>query len=127
MELILCISGGLLMMGGAVGLAFVRPPQWVFEGEARTQGVKSIQRVAGFQRGVRRCINILLGLTGGVMFFCAFVPHGRTWMALWLLIFVALLITVALAGLDAISSMVGYRKAIPEAARRSMATREPNP
>ena len=127
MELILCISGGLVMMGGAVGLAFVRPPQWMFDIDASTRGAKSIQRVAGFQRAVRRCINILLGMTGGVMFFCAFVPHGRTWMALWLLIFLSLLTTLALAALDAISSMVGYRKALPEVARRTFAAREPNP
>lgn len=86
-----------------------------------------MERVIGFQRGVRRCTNILLGLTGTLVFFCAFVPHGRTWMALWLLIFLALLTALLLAGLDAISSMIGYRKAIPEAARRSFAARDPNP
>ena len=127
MELILCISGGLLMMGGAIGLAFVRAPQWMLDMDTTTRGARSIKRVAGFQRAVRRCINILLGMTGGVMFVCAFVPHGRTWMALWLLIFLSLLTTLVLAGLDAISSMVGYRKSIPEVARRTFAAREPNP
>ena len=127
MESMLCITGGLVMISGAIGLAFLRPPQWMLGMDTSTKGGQSMERVIAFQRGVRRCTNILLALTGGLVFSSAFVPHGRSWMALWLLIFIALLAALMLAGLDAISSMVGYRKAIPEAARRSFAAREPNP
>lgn len=127
MELVFCITGGLAMIGGGIALAFVRSPQWALDADTSTKSGRTLQRVIGFQRGVRRSTNILLGLTGGIMLLCAFVPHGRTWMALWLLIFLALLAVMLLAGLDAISSMVGYRQAIPEAARRSFAARQPNP
>ena len=127
METVLCIGGGLVMISGAIGLAFLRAPQWIFGIDTSTIGGRSMQRVVNFQSGVRRSTNILLGLTGGLVLCSAFVPHGRSWMALWLLIFLALLVTVILAGLDAISSMIGYRKSIPEVARRSFAAREPNP
>lgn len=48
-------------------------------------------------------------------------------MAIWLLVFLLLITVLFLALLDALFSLVGYRQAVPEAARRSFAGREPNP
>ena len=126
MQLVLGISGGLVMLG-AVALAFVRTPQWMGDADPASKRGQTIQRWGGFQRVIRRCINAMLGLAGALVFACAFVPQGRTWLAMWLFVFLALITALLLAGLDAVCSVAGYRQAVPEAARRSFAHREPNP
>ncbi|MGN6545183.1 MAG: hypothetical protein ACTHK7_09060 [Aureliella sp.] len=126
MELVLGISGGLVMLGALV-LAFVRPPQWMGDSDPASKPGQTIRRWGGFQRVIRRCINAMLGLIGALVFACAFVPQGRAWMAMWLFVFLALITALLLAALDAVCSVAGYRQAMPEAARRSLAGREPHP
>lgn len=126
MELVLAISGGLVMLG-AVALALVRPPQWIQESDPNSRRGQMIRRWGGFQRTIRHCINAVIGLAGALVFACAFVPQGRVWMAMWLFVFLALITALVLAGLDALCSVASYRQAMPEAARRSLARREPNP
>lgn len=116
---------GVSVMASGIGLAFLRPPVWTDGNDCRQE---VIGRWSSFQRAVRRCTNLLVGLTGCMIFVCAFVPpQGRTWMAIWLLVFLLLITVLFLALLDALFSLVGYRQAVPEAARRSFAGREPNP
>ncbi|MCC6511452.1 MAG: hypothetical protein IT423_20300 [Pirellulaceae bacterium] len=127
METALCIVGGVLTMSVAVGLSYLRSPQWhnaLWEETAKT---RTIAWWGGFQRHIRRCTNLLLGLIGLLVFACAFLPHGRIWMATWLVIFVALMTALFLAGLDALASMVGYRQAVPETARQTLSRYEPHP
>lgn len=126
MQLVLGFSGGLVMIG-AIALAFVRTPQWMDHSDPASKRGQVIQRWGGIQRVIRRCINAVLGLIGALVFACAFVPQGRAWMAMWLFVFLALLTALLLAGLDAICSIAGYRQAVPEAARRSLARGEPHP
>jgi len=47
------------------------------------------------------------------------VPRGSAWLVLWTAILVALLVCILLAFLDALASLAGYKRAVPEAARRS--------
>ena len=126
MELVLGISGGLVMLG-ALALAFVRAPQWIAESDAVSKRGHMIRRWGGFQRVIRRWINAIVGLIGALVFACAFVPQGRIWIAMWLLVFLALITALVLAGIDALCTIVGYRQAVPEAARRTLAHREPHP
>jgi hypothetical protein len=47
------------------------------------------------------------------------LPRGNAWLLLWFAILVALLVCILLAFLDALASLAGYKRAVPEAARRS--------
>ena len=124
MEPILCFTAGLVMIASAVGLAFLRAPTWTFDIDATTASGRALERLAGIQQSVRRWTNFLLGITGALVTLSAFIPRGRGWMALWCLILIALLSALMLAAVDAILSVVGYRKAVPEAARRALASRD---
>jgi len=126
MEFAACLIGGILFLASACGLARLRQPMWQHAEDSSLANTK-LQRWSRFQRGVRRSTNSLLALTGSLVMACAFVPHGPVWMSLWLLVFLALLSILMLAGLDAFLSMAGYRQAVPEAARRSFANCEPHP
>lgn len=119
MESIACVVGGVCLIGTGLALFWLRPPNWQSDGELADVNRKAIERWSGVQRLVRLSNNSLLILIGGLIVTTAFVPHGRVWMLLWSAILVLLLVCILLAMLDAFSSLVGYRRALPEAARRS--------
>jgi hypothetical protein len=127
MESALCVSGGLLTVLAALGLSYLRSPQWNDDAWSRTAKSQSIEWWAKVQRILRLCTNGLIGLIGVAVIACAFVPHGAVWMGMWAAIFLALLVTVLFAGLDAVASLVGYRRAIPESARQALSRCEPHP
>jgi ABC-type uncharacterized transport system permease subunit len=127
MESALCVTGGLLTVIAAFGLTYLRSPQWSDEAWSATDSSRSIRKWAKLQRALRLCTNCLVGLIGLAIAACAFVPHGRVWMGMWAGIFLALLLAVLLAGLDALASLVGYRRAVPESARQTMSRCEPHP
>lgn len=127
METTLCILGGLATMAVAIGLAFLRSPDWHNDSWTETAKSRSLLWWCKFQMGVRRWTNILLGLIGASVLACGIIPHGRIWMAMWLTIFVALLAVLFLAALDACLSMFGYRQAVPETARQTLSRCEPHP
>ena len=63
--------------------------------------------------------NSLLIAIGAIILATAFVAHGKVWMLLWSGVLLLLLICIFLAMLDAYSSLASYKRALPEAARRS--------
>lgn len=127
MESAICVTGGLLTVIAAFGLTYLRSPQWSDEAWSATDSTRSIRKWVRLQRTLRLCTNFLLGLIGLAVATCAFVPHGRVWMGMWAAIFLALFVAVLLAGLDALASLVGYRRAVPESARQALAHCEPHP
>lgn len=127
METALCVSGGFLTLLAALGLTSLRSPQWNDENWSETAKSQSIEWWADVQRGLRLCTNTLIGLIGAVVMACGFVQHGPLWMGMWVGIFLSLLLAVMLAGLDALASLVGYRRAVPESARQALSRCEPHP
>lgn len=118
MEMSLCLTVGLLLVACGFGLSRLRPPDWASEGQLATSG-RVIARWASFQRLVRLLNNGLIAIIGLSIATAGVLPHGRMWFLLWCAILVALLVCILLAFLDALSSLAGYRQAIPEAVRRS--------
>ncbi len=127
MEMGLCIVSGMTTVAVSIALFWVRTPKWNDDRWTATPKSRMIQWWYGVQRIVRKCTNSLLALIGLAVLACAFVPHGGTWMAIWLMIFLALLTVLLLAGLDALISIVVYREAVPESARQTMSRGEPHP
>lgn len=119
MEFIACLAGGIALMVCGVALFWLRPPNWQSDGDLVDQHRVAIQRWARVQIAVRWANNVLLVAIGGLIAATAFVPHGRTWMLFWSGILLLLLVCILLAMIDAMSSLAGYRRALPEAARRS--------
>jgi len=121
MEFFACILGGLALMAVSCGLFLIRPPDWRSEEDKAANPTElTKKRFAGLQRSLRYFNNGLLMFIGGGIFASAFVPHGRGWMLLWTGILISLLLSVLLALIDALTSMAGYRRALPEAARRTL-------
>lgn len=120
MEFFVCIAGGIALMGCGAGLFLVRAPAWPQEESPPDSDQTSETRRSKFQIAVRYLNNALLIVAGGVIFSTAFVPHGRTWMLLWAGILVLLAMCILLAIVDALTSLSGYRKALPHVARRSL-------
>ena len=119
MESIACIVGGICLVGCGIALSYLRPPDWSSDGDLLDDPRRSILRWATVQRWVRLANNSLVALIGVTIFSAAFIPHGRVWIIVWLTILVLLLVCLLFAILDAFSSMAGYHRALPEAARRS--------
>lgn len=119
MEFIACIVGGAVLIGCGVSLFCMPTPNW-HSHEAPAAGPRAAPRRSNFQRNLRFSNNSLLISIGAIIVATAFVPHGRAWMLLWTAILVLLLICILLAMIDAMSSLAGYRQALPEAARRSL-------
>lgn len=122
MEFAVCILAGLCLIGSGAYLFKLRPPNWTSDGDLTAEHLKVIERWAGVQRIVRFLNNSLLILIGVAICSVAFVPHGRVWMLGWGLILVMLLVCILFAMIDAFSSLAGYKRALPEAARRSFRT-----
>ncbi|MEZ6136805.1 MAG: hypothetical protein R3C53_18065 [Pirellulaceae bacterium] len=121
MDTVACLVGGAALIACAVGLTYLRPPNWQEDGELLDEHQRAIEYWARVQRVVRQLNNGLLGIIGGAIMASVFVPRGRVWMLLWGVILVMLLICILFAMIDAFSSMASYRRALPEAARRSFA------
>ncbi len=138
MEFFACILGGLGLIVFSLSLFRIRPPEWhedddngvddgrpgdcALESECGQDRASNVKR-ARFQRNVRYLNNVLLAIAGGAIVSSAFVPHGRSWMLLWTAILVVLLFCIMFAMIDALTSLAGYRNALPVAARRTLGDR----
>ena len=111
------------MITGAA-LFWLRPPNWHSDGEFTEEHRLAIEKWGGIQRFVRYANNSLLILIGSIIVATAFVEHGKVWMLLWSGILMLLLLCIFLAMIDAYSSLASYRRALPEAARRSFTDAE---
>ncbi len=121
MEFFACILGGAALFVCGLCLFWVRLPNW-HENETTLPEplLKSATRWALFQKAVRYLNNFLVLLAGCAMVSTAFVAHGRVWMLLWIAILLILLLCILFAMIDALTSLAGYRRALPIAARRSL-------
>jgi hypothetical protein len=124
MEFAACLTGGLGLMICGMALFSLRPPNWKNDGELLEIHRTVIERWALLQRIVRWLNNLMLIVIGGLIAATAFVPHGQVWMLLWSVILLLLLVAILFAMVDAFSSLAGYRRALPEAARRSFSRQE---
>ncbi len=111
-----CIVVGTSLITVSLLLSKLRPPEWPKD---ETRADVDLRRWASFQRTVRKLNNLLLALIGVLITSTGLIAQGQAWMILWLCILLLLMIVVLLACLDAFTSMTGYRRAVPEAARRS--------
>ncbi len=119
MEMFTCLLGGTALILCGFGLSRLRVPDWSLGEDSAMHAKRVVARWGKFQRGVRLLNNGLLMAMGVAIAIAGIVPHGNTWVALWFTILAVLLVCIFLAFLDALSSLAGYREAIPEAARRS--------
>ncbi len=119
MEFAACLIGGLALMVCGGALFRLRPPNWHSDGELLGAHRTVIERWGMVQRVIRLLNNSLLIVVGVMIFSTAFLAHGRLWMVMWSLILLLLLLAIVFAMVDALSSLAGYRRALPEAARRS--------
>ena len=124
MEFAACLVGGVALMICGAGLFRLRPPDWQADGELSEDELRAILRWSLTQRIVRILNNSLMILIGGLIVSTAFVPHGHTWMLIWSVILLSLMMCILLAMIDAFSSLAGYKRALPEAARRSFSSHE---
>ena len=121
-----CIAGGICLMICGLALFRLHPPNWQNDGELAADQRLAIQRWGKVQRVVRFLNNSLLFVIGAAILVAGLIPHGRTWVLLWLAIFAGLLICILFASIDAFSSLAGYKRALPEAARRSFQEHTPD-
>ncbi len=127
MEFLACIVGGAFLIVCGVGLSKLRPPDWQSDGDLADAHRSALARWSFIQRVVRLVNNSLLALIGVAIMVSSIVPHGRSWMILWSVILMLLLLSIMLAMLDALSSLASYRRALPEAARRSFSSDREHP
>jgi hypothetical protein len=121
---IACVFGGCGLIACGAMLSRLRPPDWGNEVDLSEDHRRALRRWSRFQRVIRMANNGLLAVIGGAIVGSAFIPRDRTWGILWCVILGLLLLTILLAMMDALSSFAGYRRALPEAARRSMIDRD---
>lgn len=119
MEIVACTVGGLALIGCAIALFKMSPPDWHADGDLVDSEHRALARWARVQRTVRLANNSLLAIIGLGILASSFVPRGQMWLFLWSAILLLLLVCIGFAMLDALSSVAGYRRALPEAARRS--------
>ena len=124
MEFFVCLVGGVALVGCGIALFRLRPPNWQNDGDLAGDHLKAIQWWSAIQRYVRLLNNSLLIMIGIAIAATGFVPHGQAWMLLWITILVLLLACILFAMVDAFSSLAGYRRALPEAARRSFSQQQ---
>ena len=124
LETAACIIGGIALIACGLGLARLRPPNWQDEGELIEDEKVAILRWAKVQRFVRFLNNSIICITGLLIAVTGIVAHGQAWVILWSAILLLLMICILLAMIDAMSSLAGYKRALPEAARRSLGSRE---
>lgn len=121
---VVCIVTGMALVGAGIALFRLRQPNWKDEGDLVEHHRVVIERWSLVQRYVRSINNCLLILIGGLIVATAFINRevsggGRMWGLTWIAIMVLLLGCILLAMIDALSSLAGYKRALPEAARRS--------
>jgi len=102
-------------------LSKLPPPDWSQQ-DMLAEPERAIRRWAILQKFVRRFNNILLGILGVLIAYSAALPRGRSWMLLWCVVLAGLTLCLFLAMLDALSSLAGYRQAVPEIARQSFSS-----
>ena len=119
-----CIVIGMALIASSALLSRLRPPDWTKVGPVAPQSDASMERWSSFQRTIRLINNLLLALIGVLIGVTGLMAHTQTWMIVWLCVLLLLMIVVLLACLDAFTSMTGYRRAVPEAARRSFGEQE---
>ena len=127
METAFGIISGIALIVSGFALNRLRPPDWGSFDTPTDSNQLAISRWARLQRVVRRTNNGFIVLSGLLIMVTSFVPHGKAWMILWAGILLLLMICILLAMLDALSSMAGYRRAIPEAARRTLSGENQQP
>jgi hypothetical protein len=116
---IACLLGGAALVLSGLALSRLAPPDWGADVDPEFDEGQSVARWSAFQWRVRRSNNFLLMLIGTGIATSGFLPRGNAWIVLWAAILVALLVCILLAFLDALASLAGYKRAVPEAARRS--------
>jgi len=114
-----CIVSGLGLIASSVLLSRLRVPDWSNEHDVGSSSHAAAMKWSAFQRGVRKTNNVLLAGTGILICTAGLLEHGQVWMIVWLGVVLLLMIVFLLACIDAFSSMTGYRRTVPEAARRS--------
>jgi hypothetical protein len=119
MEMYTCWLAGAALVASGLGLSRLAPPNWAADVDPEFDEGKSLERWSAFQGRVRRSNNFLLVLIGTAIAASGMLPRGNAWLVLWFSILVALLVCILLAFLDALASLSGYKRAVPEAARRS--------
>jgi hypothetical protein len=119
MEMYACLLGGAALVLSGLALSRLAPPDWAADVDPAFDEGQSIARWSAFQWRVRRWNNFLLVLIGTGIAASGLMPRGNEWLMLWFAILVALLVCILLAFLDALASLAGYKRAVPEAARRS--------
>ncbi len=121
-----CLLAGAALVISGLALSRLAPPDWAADVNPEFDEGKSVARWSAFQGRVRRSNNFLLVLIGAAIAASGMLPRGNAWLVLWFAILVALLVCILLAFLDALASLAGYKRAVPEAARRSFSrNREP--
>lgn len=120
MEPLFCFLGGLTLMGCGAGLFWMPAPVWPESDSDAPSERNSAARWLKFQRTVRNSNNVLLILAGGAMAATGLVEHGKLWIWLWTAILLALLLCISLAMVDALASLSGYRRSLPQVARRAL-------
>ncbi len=124
MESWVCFLIGVALVISSAMLSRLRPPDWTKIGPIAPESEASLERWSRFQRAIRFINNLLLALIGVLIGATGLMAHTQTWMIVWLSVLLLLMIVVLLACLDAFTSMTGYRRAVPEAARRSFGEQE---
>ncbi|MCA9193740.1 MAG: hypothetical protein KDB03_18335 [Planctomycetales bacterium] len=119
MELASCLIGGCALITFGLGLGRIAPPQWHADNMS-DEDLKKLASWASIQKWVRKINNMLFVIMGVAIGASPFVPKGRPWMLLWCVVLLMLLLCILLAMLDAFSSLAGYRRALPDAARKSL-------
>ena len=124
MEMYTCLLAGAALVASGLALSRLAPPDWAADVDPELDEGKSLARWSAFQSRVRRSNNFLLVLIGTAIAASGLLPRGNAWLVLWFAILVALLVCILLAFLDALASLSGYKRAVPEAARRSFSRKQ---
>lgn len=114
-----CIIVGVSLIAAGLAMFLIPQPNWKDEGELVEHHRVAIERWSKVQRYVRKGNNTLIVLIGVLIYASAFMERNRTWGYLWLAILGLVMLCIVLAMIDAMSSLAGYKRALPEAARRS--------
>ncbi len=117
---IACILAGATLIACGAALSRLRPPEWHNVAKLGEEPLREIAKWASIQRMIRLVNNSLLSMIGGAIVATVFVPRGQAWIGLWCVILLLLLVCILLAMMDAVSSLAGYRRALPEITRRSL-------
>ena len=119
METAFCTAFGAAIVIASRWLAVIRQPDWQSDGDLLARPRKELARWATVQHNLRVVNNHTLLVIGLLIALAGWLPHNQAWAVLWGSILTLVFFVLVMAVLDAICSVVSYRKALPEAARRS--------